>query len=124
MSDRSSFGFLMDQLAGLALGFILLCVLMIPMAVMTSGWGGAAVLISIVVIFVLCMLSADNSENPKDSTKVKYQPYKPNSKYKYKQRKQPKNFSNESTIQWKYCDKCGHRLNRVTKKCPYCGYEF
>ena len=74
MSDRSSFEFLIDQLAGLALGFILICVLMIPMAVMTSGWEGAAVLISIVVIFVLCMLSEKENDktnyNNADDNKI------------------------------------------------------
>ncbi len=108
MGDRSSFGFLMDQLAGLVLGFILICVLMIPMAVMTSGWGGAAVLIFIVVIFVLCMLSG------KENDKTSYNTAEDNK------------INDDSFIyrELKRCPNCNTALKKKIKKCPRCGYKF
>lgn len=37
---------------------------------------------------------------------------------------QSKNFKNESSLKWKKCKKCRHKLNIVAKKCPYCGFTF
>ena len=117
MSDRSSFEFLIDQLAGLALGFILICILAIPMAVMTSGWGGAAVLIFIVAIFVLCMLS-ENSGNENKSSNFGTNNSKSFDYNNYTTQKYL------STLEWKICPKCGRKYAKEVKKCSYCGYKF
>lgn len=32
--------------------------------------------------------------------------------------------SKAKKIEWKTCDNCGHKINSLAKKCPYCEYEF
>lgn len=31
---------------------------------------------------------------------------------------------NEKESRFKYCVNCGHKLNKIAKKCPYCNYNF
>lgn len=71
------------------------------------------------------LLKKDFSESP-SYTNINYE-YKPSSRKPYRRIKtqsQPKNFSIESTREWKCCPKCNKKINVVAKKCPYCDYQI
>lgn len=72
------------------------------------------IFVIMIIIGVLCAAlgSGGNSNNSNDS-------------YVSNQAKRPVNtFNSTSGVNWKNCPNCGHRINEVAKKCPYCNHEF
>ena len=111
-----------DKLAEFFLIAIGFAVLSLPYVV--GGTAGGIIAIIIVLGVVILYISAaifggKQIDEPKSSV-----PFKPNPNYKYEQRKQPKNFTHKSTLEWKECPKCNHKVNKVAKTCPYCEHEF
>ena len=70
------------------------------------------------------ILKKDNTNSP-SYTNINYE-YKPSTRKTPRRTRtqQPKNFSLESTMEWKHCPYCDKRINKKAKKCPYCNYDF
>lgn len=107
MSKKSLGEYLVETGMDYIFMFVGMCILCIPMAIMTGGVESAAGLIFIVIIFALCLLSGNSSETKKTNSNTA---------------KKEVTTSYEERLTT--CPHCGNYVSKTVKKCPYCNHKL